>query len=91
MRNAIGDLNQLVAMVKVSNVDQSKALVEGWRKYEYLIGGMIAIIVCCVAAYGLWVGRLMKQKYNELETSNAELAAARSRFRRLCGASAGDQ
>lgn len=78
LRNAVGDLNQLVAMVKISNVDQSHALVEQWRKYEYLIAGLIAIIVCCVTAYGLWVGRLMKQKYNELQTANEELAAAQA-------------
>jgi signal transduction histidine kinase len=53
-------------------------VVEGLRKYEYLIGSMIALIVCCVAAYGLWIGRLIKQKYTELEQSNVELAAAQS-------------
>ncbi|MFO0994967.1 MAG: histidine kinase dimerization/phospho-acceptor domain-containing protein [Hyphomicrobiales bacterium] len=78
LRNAVGDLNQLVAMVKISNVDQSHVLVERWRKYEYLIAALIAVIVCCVTAYGLWVGRLMKQKYNELETTNDELAAAQA-------------
>jgi signal transduction histidine kinase len=78
LRNAVGDLNQLVAMVKTSNVDQSHALVEQWRRYEYLIAALIAVIVCCVTAYGLWVGRLMKQKYHELETTNAELAAAQA-------------
>jgi len=78
LRNAVGDLNQLVAMVKISNVDQSHALVERWRSYEYLIGALIAVIVCCVTAYGLWVGRLMKQKYRELERSNTELAAAQA-------------
>lgn len=78
LRDAVGDFNQLVAMVKVSSADQSQQVVTGLRKYEYLIGSMIAIIVCCVAAYGLWVGRLIKQKYTELEQSNAELAAAQS-------------
>jgi signal transduction histidine kinase len=78
LRNAVGDLNQLVAMVKISNVDQSHALVEKWRKYEYLIAALIAVIICCVTAYGLWVGRLMKQKYNELVVANDELAAAQA-------------
>lgn len=78
LRNAVGDLNQLVTMVKTSNVDQSHALVEQWRRYEYLIAALIAVIVCCVTAYGLWVGRLMKQKYRELENTNEELAAAQA-------------
>jgi signal transduction histidine kinase len=78
LRDAVGDFNRLVSIAKVSAADQSKEVVEGLRKYEYLIGSMIAIIVCCVAAYGLWIGRLIKQKYTELEQSNAELAAAQS-------------
>lgn len=78
LRNAVGDLNQLVAMVKISNVDQSHALVEQWRRYEYLIAALIAVIVCCVTAYGMWVGRLMKQKYRELEQANDEMAAAQA-------------
>jgi len=78
LRNATRDLNQLVARVKISSVDQRKATVEDWRKYEYLIGALVALIVCGVAAYGMWVGRLMKQKYNELAASNAELEAAQA-------------
>ncbi|MBL8907466.1 MAG: HAMP domain-containing histidine kinase [Rhizobiales bacterium] len=78
LRNAVGDLNQLVAMVKTSNVDQSHLLIKEWRKYQYLIAALIAVIVCCVAAYGLWIGRLMKQKYRELESTNEELAAAQA-------------
>ena len=78
-------------MVKTSNVDQSHALVEQWRRYEYLIAALIAVIICCVTAYGLWVGRLMKQKYRELENTNEELAAAQADLIGVRDTSAGDQ
>src|SRR5262245_36391592 len=37
---------------------------------------MIVLMVCCVVAYGHWIGRLMKSKYREILASNEALHRA---------------
>jgi signal transduction histidine kinase len=78
LREAIDDLNQLVARVKISETDQSRAMIADLRNYEYVIGGMIALIVCCVALYGHTIGRLIRRKYRELEEANERLHATQA-------------
>lgn len=53
--------------------DAHYAKVLSLRNFEYLIGAGIVLMVCCVALYGLWIGRLFSRKYRELEVANASL------------------
>lgn len=50
--------------------------VHDLKRYEYLLGGGILAIVCCVVTYGLWVGRFMKRRYQELEVAHAKAVAS---------------
>jgi signal transduction histidine kinase len=78
LRFLVNDLNRLVSLVKTAHADENKATVEKLRVYEYVIGGMIVLMVCCVVVYGHWIGRLMKSKYHELEASNDDLHRAQA-------------
>jgi signal transduction histidine kinase len=51
---------------------QHSDTVTSLRRFEYLIGAGIALMVLGVATYGLWVGRIMKAKFIELELTRAE-------------------
>ncbi len=54
------------------------AQVKALKRYEFIIGGGILFMVCCVVFYGHWVGNLMKRKYQELEQANAGAETART-------------
>ena len=86
LRFMVNDLNRMISMVKTARAESSKAIVERLRFFEYVIGGMIVLMVGCVVAYGHWIGRIMKSKYRELETSNDELQEAQAEVSRLCRA-----
>jgi len=47
------------------------AVAASLRRYEYLIGGIIALMVCAVAVYGHMIARRMKQA--QVEALNARL------------------
>src|SRR6185295_5847056 len=78
LRFLVNDLNRLVSMVKIGRAEESEAMVARLRSFEFVIGGMIVLMVCCVVAYGHWIGRLMKTKYHALESSNEELSRAQA-------------
>jgi len=75
LRFQVNDLNRLVSMVKVGKNERDSRVVAGLRQYEYWIAGMILIMVCCVAVYGHWLGRLMRRKYEELHEAQEETQA----------------
>jgi signal transduction histidine kinase len=78
LRFLVNDLNRLVSMVKIGRAEESEAMVARLRSFEFVIGGMIVLMVCCVVAYGHWIGRLMKTKYHALESSNEQLSRAQA-------------
>src|SRR5262249_7174525 len=51
------------------------------RKYEYLIGVMIVMMVLAVALYGHRLSQLFEQKYNELELAHAAARKAETEAR----------
>ncbi|MGE0213403.1 MAG: sensor histidine kinase [Parvibaculaceae bacterium] len=75
LRFHVNDFNRLVAMVKVGKTEQDGRVVAGLRKYEHWIAGMIVLMVCGVAFYGHWLGRLMRRKYEELHAAQEETDA----------------
>ena len=75
LRFQVNDLNRLVAMLKVGKNERDSRVVAGLRQYEYGIAGMILLMVCCVAVYGHWLGRLMRRKYDELHEAQEETQA----------------
>lgn len=75
LRKTVEELHGLFADVKRANFAANEHNVAQVAKYEYVIGGMIVIMVLCVAAYGHFIGRLIKRKYMELQKANADTRA----------------
>ena len=76
LRFNIKDLNQLIGRVKLKAADDAAATVTRLRNYEFYIGVLMALVICAVAFYGQFMGRLLKRKFVELEKTNNELAAS---------------
>jgi len=62
----------LMMTIQAKLNQQHSAEVARLRQFEYVIGGGIVVMVLCVAVYGLWIGRLIKSKYRELEAAHVE-------------------
>ena len=76
LRYNIKDLNQLVGRVKLKAADDAAATVTKLRNYEFYIGVLMAFVICTVAFYGQFMGRLLKRKFIELEKAHNELASS---------------
>lgn len=74
LRYNIRDLNQLIGRVKLKASDDAAATVTKLRNYEFYIGVLMAFVICAVAFYGQFMGRLLKRKFIELEKAHNELA-----------------
>ena len=56
--------------------EDANATVTKLRNYEFYIGVLMALVICTVAFYGQFMGRLLKRKFVELEKTHSELAAS---------------
>ena len=70
----IRDVNQLIGRVKLKVSDDAAETVTRLRNYEFYIGVLMALVICAVAFYGQFMGRLLKRKFFELERAHSELA-----------------
>ena len=62
--------------MKLKAADDAAATVTRLRNYEFSIGVLMALVICTVAFYGQFMGRLIKRKFVELEKTHSELAAS---------------
>ncbi len=76
LRYNIKDLNQLIGRTKLKAVEDANATVTKLRNYEFYIGILMAFVICAVAFYGQFMGRLLKRKFIELEKTHSELASS---------------
>jgi signal transduction histidine kinase len=76
LRYNIRNLNQLVVRVKLKAAEDAAMTVTRLRNYEFYIGALMALVICAVAFYGQFMGRLLKRKFIELEKTHSELAAS---------------
>ena len=76
LRYNIKDLNQLIGLMKVRAAEDATTTVTKLRNYEFYIGLLMALVICVVAAYGYFMGRLLRRKFVELEKTHADLAAS---------------
>jgi signal transduction histidine kinase len=74
LRFSIKDLNQLIGRMKLNAVEDANKTVTKLRNYEFYIGVLMAFVICAVAFYGQFMGRLLKRKFIELEKAHNELA-----------------
>ncbi len=73
--NAI-NLNQLIARVKLKAVADAVETVAQLRRYELYTGAFAVFVICSIALYGHYMGRLLKRKFSELEKINTDLEKA---------------
>ena len=64
------DLLDASAAVSDNTIAESKKSFDFATLLQYLIGGGILLMVMMVMAYAHYVGKLLRGKYNELETAN---------------------
>ena len=76
LRYNIKDLNQLIGRMKLNAVEDANRTVTKLRNYEFYIGVLMAFVICAVAFYGQFMGRLLKRKFFELEKAHNELASS---------------
>jgi len=76
LRFSIKDLNQLIGRMKLNAVEDANKTVTKLRNYEFYIGVLMAFVICAVAFYGQFMGRLLKRKFIELEKAHNELASS---------------
>lgn len=76
MQMLVRDINQKINLLRKAATENDVARMVGIQRIEYLIAGIMALIVCALIAYGHFAGRLLRRKYSEVEESNAKLSAA---------------
>ena len=76
LRFIIKDLNQLIGRLKLKAANDANATIAKLRNYEFFIGALMALVICAVAGYVHFMGRLLKRKFTELEKTNGALAEA---------------
>ena len=76
LRFSIKDLNQLIGRMKLNSVEEANRTIAKLRNYEFYIGVLMAFVICAVAFYGQFMGRLLKRKFIELGNAHNELASS---------------
>lgn len=76
LRFNIIDLIQLISRVKLKVASDAIASGSKLRRFELYIGVFMIVIICGGAYYGHFMGRVLANKFDELERTNAELAEA---------------
>jgi signal transduction histidine kinase len=70
----IRDIGQKVNLLRKSANEQDLAVARGIQHFEYLIAGLLALIILGIVGYGHFIGRLMRGKYLEIAEANRKLA-----------------
>ncbi|HIM31942.1 MAG TPA: response regulator [Planctomycetes bacterium] len=68
---SVANASNFVRGLQSKYFDEQIAVAVSLRRFEYLIGGFIALMVCAVAVYGHFIGRKMKQA--QVEALNTRL------------------
>jgi PAS domain S-box-containing protein len=68
---SVADASSFVRSLQSKHFDEQIAVASSLRKFEYLIGGIIALMVCSVTLYGHMIARKMKQA--QVEALNTRL------------------
>lgn len=73
VRASADKIDALVASMRAASIEGQKAAVAGLKNYEYVVGGLLVLVMCAGAYYGLFIGKVMKRKFEEIEKANADL------------------
>jgi signal transduction histidine kinase/AmiR/NasT family two-component response regulator len=72
----IAEAVKAVQKIQIDNFEQQLANAEKLRRFEFLIGVVIVLMVACVTIYGHKIAQVMRRHHEEL--TNAKLAAERA-------------
>ena len=62
---SVADASTFVSHVQAMRFDEQLALASSLRRFEYLFGGIIAVMVCLITLYGHIIAKKMKQMHTE--------------------------
>lgn len=74
IRAQAGELEQLISEQEGRVSNHTKNFVADIRYYQFLVGLLMALIICSGAYYGYVLGQLLKKKFTELEKTHNDLA-----------------
>ncbi len=66
-------IDVLVTALRASAIEKEKAAVKSLRNYEYVVGGLILLVMSSGGYYGFFIGKVMKRKFEELEKAHGDL------------------
>jgi signal transduction histidine kinase len=73
IRSEVSRIDSLVLSVRSQSIQNQQKAVNDLRIYEYVVGTLLLLVMCAGAYYGLFIGKVMKRKFEELEKAHADL------------------
>lgn len=73
VRAEAANIDRLVNQMREISITEERKAVDSLRNYEYVIGGLLVLVMSSGAYYGLFIGKVMKRKFEELEKAHADL------------------
>ena len=70
LKRRLDDSLQSVREIQSAHAARYGAAMQELKRFEYIIGGAIALMVLGVVLYGHWVGSFITRKYRELEAAH---------------------
>lgn len=70
LKRRLDDSVQSVREIQSAHAARYGAAMQNLKRFEYLIGGAIAVMVSGVVLYGHWTGSFLTRKYRELEAAH---------------------
>jgi len=73
LRRQLRDFDQTIALLRTGHSEAGLRKALEFRRSEYLIGGLIIVVIICVLVYGHFMGVLVRRKYRELAEAHEAL------------------
>ena len=83
LTNNIAAASQIVQSIQERNFNQQLTEAADLRRFEYLIGGCIVLMVGCITVYGHKIAVVMRKSHEELEAQGEELRQHRDQLEEL--------
>ncbi len=70
------ELDDIVLRSKDAAITRANGQIDGLRTYELMVYGLLALVICCGAYFGYFIGKVLEKKFSELEKTNLDLEEA---------------